>query len=84
MSITPAELARRVRTRRNRLSEKDALAFLEWWRERGVAEQDAAGRWALTAKGRDMFATFSIIGPDSMSAPAPPGWNELEEGTDNG
>ena len=64
MSITPAELARRVRARRNRLSEQDALAFLEFWRSRGIAEQDDADRWRLTAKGRDMFATFSVIGPE--------------------
>ena len=64
MSITPAELAHRVRARRNRLSEQDALAFLEWWRQRGVAEQDAAGGWRLTPMGRDMFAMFSLIDPE--------------------
>jgi len=66
MSVTPAELARRVRAQRNHLSEPDALAFLEWWRDRGVAEQDDAGGWRLTAKGRDMFQTFSIIGPEEL------------------
>jgi len=64
MSVTPAELARRVRNHRNRISEQEALGFLEWWRDRGVAEQDEHGKWKLTAKGRDMFATFSIIDPD--------------------
>jgi hypothetical protein len=64
MSVTPAELARRVRAHRQHLTEQGALDFLEWWRKRGVAEQDDAGGWRLTAKGRDMFETFAIIGPE--------------------
>jgi hypothetical protein len=62
--LTPAELAQRVRANRNRCSERDALRFLEDWRARGVAEQDEAGLWRLTAKGRDMLRTYSLIEPE--------------------
>jgi hypothetical protein len=64
MSVTPADLARRVRAHRQHLTEQGALDFLEWWRDRGVAEQDDAGGWRLTAKGRDMPEPFAIIGPE--------------------
>jgi hypothetical protein len=67
MSVTPAELARRVRAHRQQLTEQGALGFLEWWRDRGVAEQDERGEWKLTAKGRDMFATFSLIDQDDRT-----------------
>jgi hypothetical protein len=57
-TLTPAELAHRVRRRGLRIDEHVAVAFLEDWKARGVAEQ-VDGRWRLTKTGRAMFGGWA-------------------------
>jgi hypothetical protein len=60
VSVSAADLARRVRTKAHvRIDERAARNYLEDWRERGIAQEIAPGRWALTLAGRAMFAGWA-------------------------
>jgi hypothetical protein len=56
--VSPAEHAHRVRQNTGlRLDTTTANAFLEDWRDRGIAEE-RLGRWRLTETGRAMFGAY--------------------------
>jgi hypothetical protein len=60
-SLTPAELAYRVRRRALRIDEHLAVRFLEDWKARGVAEQGDR-RWQLTEPGQRQGGSCAPLG----------------------
>ena len=57
-TISPAELADRVRARGVRMTEHLAIDTLRRWEVRGIAEE-RLGRWRLTRSGQAMFGGWA-------------------------
>lgn len=57
-TVSPAELAERVRSRGLRCDARLSLSFLRDWETRGIAEEHL-GRWRLTHAGAAMFGGWA-------------------------
>jgi hypothetical protein len=57
-TVSPAELAHRVRRHGLRIDDRLAESFLHEWRRQGVVEE-LDGRWRLTKTGRAMFGGWA-------------------------
>ena len=58
MSVSPEELAALVRRRGLLMTDGLAVATLEYWRDRGIAERHL-GCWRLTKSGQAMFGGWA-------------------------